>query len=76
MRGLRWTRKSTRKLATELTTHGHAVSHTTVAEELHLQQYSLQGNRKTREGASPPDPPCSSCTSMRRQAWSRNVASP
>jgi len=55
MRGLRWTCKSTRKLAKELTTHGHAVSHTTVAEELHLQQYSLQGNRKTQEGTSPPD---------------------
>jgi len=55
MRGLRWTCKSTRKLATELTTHGHAVSHTTVAEELHLQQYSLQGNRKTQEGTSHPD---------------------
>jgi hypothetical protein len=55
MRGLRWTCKSTRKLAKELTTQGHAVSHTTVAEELHLQQYSLQGNRKMREGASHPD---------------------
>ena len=54
-RGLRWTCKSTRKLARELTTQGHPVSHTTVAEELHLQQYSLQGNRKTQEGASPPD---------------------
>ena len=55
MRGLRWTCKSTRKLAKELPPHGHAVSHTTVAEELHLQQYSLQGNRKTQEGTSPPD---------------------
>jgi hypothetical protein len=55
MRGLRWTCKSTRKLARELTTQGHPVSHTTVAEELHLQQYSLQGNRKTQEGASHPD---------------------
>jgi hypothetical protein len=55
MRGLRWTCKSTRKLATELTPHGHAISHTTVAEELHLQQYSLQGNRKTQEGSSHPD---------------------
>ena len=55
MRGLRWTCKSTRKLAQELTTHGHAVSHTTVAEELHLQQYRRQGNRKTQEGASHPD---------------------
>ena len=55
MRGLRWTCKSTRHLAGELTAKGHAVSHTTVAEELHLQQYSLKGNRKTQEGASHPD---------------------
>src|SRR4029434_8618266 len=55
MRGLRWTCKSTRKLAKKLTTNGHAVSHTTVAEELPLQQYSLQGNRKTQEGTSHPD---------------------
>jgi hypothetical protein len=55
MRGLRWTCKSTRNLARELTARGHAVSHTTVAEELHLQKYSLQGNRKRQEGASHPD---------------------
>lgn len=55
MRGLRWTCKSTRHLARELTAKGHVVSHTTVAEELHLQQYSLKGNRKTQEGASHPD---------------------
>ncbi len=55
MRGLRWTCKSTRNLARALTTQGHAVSHTTVAEELHLQKYSLKGNRKTQEGASHPD---------------------
>lgn len=55
MRGLRWTCKSTRKLARELTARGHDVSHTTVAEELHLQKYSLKGNRKTQEGASHPD---------------------
>jgi hypothetical protein len=55
MRGLRWTCKSTRNLARELTATGHAVSHTTVAEELHLQKYSLKGNRKTQEGASHPD---------------------
>jgi hypothetical protein len=55
MRGLRWTCKSTRKLARELTTQGHVVSHTTVAEELQRQQYSLQGNRKTHEGTSHPD---------------------
>jgi hypothetical protein len=55
MRGLRWTCKSTRNLARELTAQGHAVSHTTVAEELHLQQYSLKGNRKTQEGVAHPD---------------------
>jgi DDE family transposase len=55
MRGLRWTCKSTRTLARELTATGHAVSHTTVAEELHLQKYSLKGNRKTQEGTSHPD---------------------
>ena len=55
MRGLRWTCKSTRNLAQALVEKGHRVSHTTVADELHLQQYSLKGNRKTQEGASHPD---------------------
>lgn len=55
MCGLRWTCKSTRRLAEELRTKGHRVSHTTVAEELHLQKFSLQGNRKTQEGSSHPD---------------------
>jgi len=55
MRGLRWTCKSTRQLAKALTSQGHNVSHTTVAEELHLQKYSLKGNRKTQEGSSHPD---------------------
>ena len=55
MCGLRWTCKSTRQLARALVAKGHKVSHTTVAEELHLQQYSLKGNRKTQEGLSHPD---------------------
>lgn len=55
MRGLRWTCKSTRQLAKALVAKGHTVSHTTVADELHLQQYSLKGNRKTQEGSSHPD---------------------
>jgi len=55
MSGIRWTCKSTRKLTKELCAKGHRVSHTTVAEELHLQKYSLQGNRKTQEGSSHPD---------------------
>ena len=52
---LRWTSKSVRKLAEQLTTMGHEVSHTIVAELLHAAGYSLQGNRKAKEGRSHPD---------------------
>lgn len=52
---LRWTSKSTRKLAAALRALGHRVSHQWVAEALHGLGYSLQGNRKTREGSAHPD---------------------
>ena len=52
---LRWTTKSTRNLAAELTKMGHAVSHSVVAEILHSLKYSLQGTRKTLEGRQHPD---------------------
>jgi len=52
---LRWTCKSTRNLAEELNRQGHAISYRTVAALLHDLDYSLQANRKTREGASHPD---------------------
>jgi Rhodopirellula transposase DDE domain len=52
---LRWTCVSTRRLAAELTRQGHPVSDRTVARLLGEAGYSLQGNRKTREGASHPD---------------------
>ena len=52
---LRWTLKSTRGLSEELARQGHTVSHRTVATLLHEIGYSLQANRKTREGASHPD---------------------
>jgi hypothetical protein len=52
---LRWTTKSTRTLATELTEMGHAVSHTVVAKILRSLQYSLQGTRKTLEGRQHPN---------------------
>src|SRR5947208_7140745 len=52
---LRWTCKSTRKLAEELQCRGQHVSHQTVAALLHDLDYSLQANRKTREGSSHPD---------------------
>jgi DNA-binding phage protein len=52
---LRWTSKSVRKLARELNGMGHQVSHRLVAELLHELDYSLQANRKTKEGDSHPD---------------------
>jgi transposase len=52
---LRWTCKSTRKLADELSRHGHEVGYRTVAWLLHEAGYSLQANRKTREGNQHPD---------------------
>ena len=52
---LRWTCKSTRNLAAELSRLGHRVSHVTVAALLHDLDYSLQANRKTREGEDHPD---------------------
>jgi transposase len=52
---LRWTCKSTGRLAAELTRQGHWVSARKVAALLRELEYSLQANRKTREGASHPD---------------------
>ena len=52
---LRWTSKSVRQLAAALRDLGHRVSHQWVAEALHALGYSLQGNRKTREGSANPD---------------------
>ena len=52
---LRWTCKSTSKLAAELKRQGFVVGPRTVAKELKAQEYSLQANRKTREGDSHPD---------------------
>jgi transposase len=52
---LRWTCKSTRRLAQELEKAGHPISQRTVCTLLHAQHYSLQANRKTREGSTHPD---------------------
>jgi Rhodopirellula transposase DDE domain len=52
---LRWTCKSVRVLARELQSQGHSVSHQTVSVLLRESDYSLQANRKTREGKSHPD---------------------
>jgi hypothetical protein len=52
MSPLRWTLKSTSKLAAELTRRDHPISARKVAALLKDADYSLQGNRKTREGGS------------------------
>jgi hypothetical protein len=52
---LRWTCKSTRRLADELTRMGHPIGRETVASLLHEAGYSLQADCKTREGSSHPD---------------------
>jgi hypothetical protein len=52
---LRWTCKSTRLLAYELKAAQHPISHEKVAQLLREMGYSLQGNRKTEEGAEHPD---------------------
>ena len=52
---LRWTTRSTRNLARELTRQGHPVGATTVRKLLRELGYSLQANRKTREGKDHPD---------------------
>ena len=55
MSALRWTCKSTAKLAEELTRQNHPVTDRTVAMLLKQSGYSLQANRKSREGSSHPD---------------------
>lgn len=52
---LRWTSKSVRKLAKELSEQGHQVSHELVSQLLYQLGYSLQANRKTLEGGTHPD---------------------
>lgn len=52
---LRWTAKSVRTLAAQLHDMGHAVSYHLVGDLLGALQYSLQANRKTREGPQAPD---------------------
>src|SRR5947208_11027999 len=52
---LRWTIKSTRNLADELTRQGHKVSADTVGDLLRDEGFSLQGNARTLEGTRHPD---------------------
>jgi DNA-binding transcriptional regulator YdaS (Cro superfamily)/transposase len=55
MSPLRWTTKSLRRLAAELTGQGHPVSAPTVGRLLREGGFSLQGTAKTLEGAQHPD---------------------
>src|SRR5436305_2512600 len=55
MSPLRWTVKSTRNLARELTRAGHKVSADTVADLLREEGFSLQANAKAIEGSQHPD---------------------
>src|SRR5436305_331080 len=55
MSPLRWTTKSTRNLAAELTRQGHKVGAGTVGDLLREEGFSLQGNAKTIEGQRHPD---------------------
>jgi transposase len=50
MSALRWTCKSTKKLAVELNKQGHKIEAKKVGQLLHELGYSLQSNRKTKEG--------------------------
>ena len=52
---LRWSCKSLRVLADELSTRGHRVSHVLVGQLLKAEGYSLQANAKVVEGNQSPD---------------------
>ena len=52
---LRWTCKSLRHLQQELRAHNYQARRTKISKVLRSLGYSLQGNRKTREGADHPD---------------------
>jgi hypothetical protein len=55
MNPLRWTSKSFRKICAALKQKGHQVSHQTTGETLRGLGYSIQQNRKTKEGGNHPD---------------------
>ena len=55
MSPLRWTSKSTRKLATQLNLQGYKIEYKTVGTLLKKLEYSLQANKKVKEGNSHPN---------------------
>src|SRR6516165_9847304 len=72
---LRWTTKSLRHLAEQLTRQGHPVSAPTVGRLLKVAGFSLQANAKTLEGGQHPDRDASSAISTTRSKTNRPVAS-
>lgn len=52
---LKWTCKSVRNISDLLEKDGYNVSHQTIASILHNLEFSLQGNKKTKEGNTHPD---------------------
>ena len=75
MSPLRWTTKSLRHLAEQLTRQGHPVSAPTVGRLLHDNGFSLQGTAKTLEGGSIRIATPSSATSTSRSKPTRAPAS-
>jgi Rhodopirellula transposase DDE domain len=65
MSALRWTCKSVRRLAAELTAQGHPVSRTVVGELLAQQNFSLQPTAKPGRAAIIRTGTRSSCISTR-----------
>jgi hypothetical protein len=55
MSPLKWNSKSTYQIQQSLASQGHAVSEDTVQRRLRMMEYSLQANRKDKEGASHAD---------------------
>ena len=55
MSPLRWTCKSTRNLSDELQKKSYKISHVVVSKLLREMGFSLQANRKTKEGGNHPD---------------------
>jgi hypothetical protein len=67
--GLRWTHKTTRKLAEQLSRSGFRVSHATVARLLRLDGYSLRTNRKRLARTHEPDRDRQFRLIERRRRW-------
>jgi hypothetical protein len=73
---LKWTCKSLRKLSAALRDMGHRVGRTVVGELLHALGYSLQANRKMREGSNHPDRDAQFCYINKRVTTALSAGEP